>query len=163
MNKRIKEIRKYFHLTQQEFADRIKVKRNTVATYEMGRTKPSDSGVSIICREFNINEEWLRTGKGEMFAPRPLDELQALVDRYNLSAAAAEFVKTFIELPEDARQAVLDFVKTTASNISRYAPEPSDDDQEAIYKKEHLENAIKPDYSVSNSTAATGDEKKVAK
>ena len=157
MNNRIKQVRNYFHLTQQEFADRIKVKRNTAATYEMGRTKPSDSGVSIICREFNVNEEWLRTGEGEMFMPAPMDELQALVDRYNLSDAAAEFVKTFVELPKDVRQAVLDFVKVSASNMASLS------DPEAIYKKEHSVSATRPVSYVLNSTAAIGDsEKKVA-
>lgn len=60
-------LRKYLDLTQQEFADRIKVKRNTVATYEMGRSEPSDAAISLICKEFNVNEEWLHTGNGEMF------------------------------------------------------------------------------------------------
>lgn len=67
MNERIKEIRIKFGLTQQEFADKIKVKRNTVATYEMGRSVPSDSAIALICKEFNINEEWLRNGIGEPY------------------------------------------------------------------------------------------------
>lgn len=67
MNERLKKLRKTLDLTQQEFADKISVKRNTVATYEMGRSEPSDAAVSLICREFNVNEEWLRTGNGEMF------------------------------------------------------------------------------------------------
>lgn len=67
MNERVKALRKALDLTQQEFADRIRVKRNTVATYEMGRSGISDAAVSLICKEFNVNEEWLRTGEGEMF------------------------------------------------------------------------------------------------
>ncbi len=67
MNERIKLLRKTLNLTQQEFADKIMVKRNTVATYEMGRSEPSDSAFSLICKEFNVNPEWLRTGEGEMF------------------------------------------------------------------------------------------------
>lgn len=74
MNERIKEIRNALNLTQQEFADKIKVKRNTVATYEMGRSIPSDSAIALICREFNVNEEWLRTGQGEMFIQKTKDE-----------------------------------------------------------------------------------------
>ena len=70
MNERIKELRKTLGFTQQEFADKIGVKRNTVATYEMGRSVPSDSAISLICREFNVNEDWLRNGNGEMFRPR---------------------------------------------------------------------------------------------
>ena len=74
MNERIKELRNQLDLTQQEFADRIKVKRNTVATYEMGRSVPSDSAIALICNTFSVNEEWLRTGSGEMFIKKSKDE-----------------------------------------------------------------------------------------
>ena len=74
VNERIKKLRKSLGLTQQEFSDRIKVKRNTVATYEMGRSMPSDAAISLICREFNVNETWLRTGDGEMFKPVNRDQ-----------------------------------------------------------------------------------------
>lgn len=67
MKERIKKIRKELDLTQQAFADKIGMKQNTIAQYEMGRTKPSDAIIFSICREFGVNEEWLRTGEGEMF------------------------------------------------------------------------------------------------
>lgn len=63
---RIKKIRKGMGLTQKEFAERLGIKQNTVAAYEMGRIGISDAIIISICREFNINEQWLRTGKGEM-------------------------------------------------------------------------------------------------
>lgn len=66
---RIKEVRKSKALTQQKFADALGLKQNTVATYEMGKTVPSDRTITDICREFNINEHWLRTGEGEMMMP----------------------------------------------------------------------------------------------
>ena len=69
LNENIKELRKALGLTQQEFAEKIRVKRNTVATYEMGRSVPSDAAISLICREFNVSESWLREGNGEMFNP----------------------------------------------------------------------------------------------
>lgn len=74
MNERIKSIRNALNLTQQEFADKIKIKRNTVATYEMGRSVPSDSAIALICKEFNVNETWLRTGEGDMFIQLTRDE-----------------------------------------------------------------------------------------
>lgn len=74
MKDRIKKIRKEFDLTQQKFADRIGVKQNTVAQYEMGRNVPIDSVITLICREFNVNENWLRTGEGDMFVERTRDE-----------------------------------------------------------------------------------------
>ena len=67
MNERIKKLRKALDLTQQAFADRIGLKRNTVAQYEIGRNEPIEAVILSICREFDVNEEWLRTGKGEMF------------------------------------------------------------------------------------------------
>ncbi len=69
MNERIKKLRRTLDLTQQEFADKIGIKRNSLANYETGRNTPIDAIVVSICREFNVNEEWLRNGTGEMFLP----------------------------------------------------------------------------------------------
>lgn len=67
MNERIKELRRALNLTQQEFADKLNIKRGAIANYEVGRNEPIDAVISLICREFNVNEEWLRNGTGEMF------------------------------------------------------------------------------------------------
>lgn len=67
MNERIKMIREHYKLTQDEFGKRIGSARNTIANYESGNRSPSNSVVLSICREFNVNEEWLRDGTGEMF------------------------------------------------------------------------------------------------
>lgn len=67
MNERIKELRNVLSLTQQEFADRLSLKRNTIATYEMGKAIPSDRTINDICEKYNVNEDWLRNGTGEMF------------------------------------------------------------------------------------------------
>ena len=67
MNERLKKLRKALDLTQQEFADRIGVTRNSFANYETGRNTPIDAIIISICKEFNVNENWLRTGEGDMF------------------------------------------------------------------------------------------------
>lgn len=74
MNERIKELRKELGLTQQKFANSIGVKQNTVAQYEIGRNPPTDTVVALICREFDVNEEWLRTGVGPMLREKTRDE-----------------------------------------------------------------------------------------
>lgn len=74
MDERIKAIRKALGLTQQEFADRIGIQRSTIAQYETGRNNPIDAVVSLICREYNVDEIWLRTGAGEMFRPRTRED-----------------------------------------------------------------------------------------
>ena len=67
MNERLRLLRKSLDITQQEFADRIGIKRNSYANYETGRNTPIDAIILSICREFGVNETWLRTGEGEMF------------------------------------------------------------------------------------------------
>ena len=64
MNERIKLLRKHLGLTQQEFADKLKIARGNIGAYEVGKNAPSDAVISLICEKFNINEEWLRTGNG---------------------------------------------------------------------------------------------------
>ena len=78
---RLKSIRTTLKITQQEFADRIGVSRGALANYEVNRNEPIDAVITLICREFNVNEEWLRTGEGEMFAPMNRDkEIEAFMD-----------------------------------------------------------------------------------
>lgn len=64
LNERIRQLRKELKLTQTEFGKRLGIKQTTVAGYETGGRVPIDAVISLICREFNVNEEWLRTGKG---------------------------------------------------------------------------------------------------
>ena len=64
MNERIKALRKRLGLTQQAFADRLKIARGNIGAYEVGKNAPSDAVISLICKEFNVNEIWLRTGEG---------------------------------------------------------------------------------------------------
>lgn len=71
---RIRKLRRTLDLTQQEFADKIGIKRGGVANYEIDRNTPIDSVISLICREFNVREEWLRDGTGEMFIELSRDE-----------------------------------------------------------------------------------------
>lgn len=74
LKERLKKLRKSLDMTQQAFADKIGMKQNTIAQYEMGRTVPSDAIIFSICREFNVNEQWLRDGTGDMFVEIPRDE-----------------------------------------------------------------------------------------
>lgn len=78
MKERIKQLRSSLGLTQQKFADRLGLKRQTVAAYEIGNIEPSESTSLLICKEFGINKDWLITGKGEMY-DIPEDEVAAVV------------------------------------------------------------------------------------
>ena len=67
MNERIALVRKSLGLTQEKFAEQVGLSRNFMWMIESGTRVPSDRTISDICREFNVNETWLRTGEGEMF------------------------------------------------------------------------------------------------
>lgn len=69
VNERIRELRKILDLNQTEFGTRIGIKQGSIAAYESGARTPMDTVILSICREFNVNETWLRTGEGEMFKP----------------------------------------------------------------------------------------------
>lgn len=117
MKDRIRKIRRELDLTQQEFADRLGIKRGTIANYELGRNEPVDSVVSLICREFGVNEEWLRNGTGDMFSQNSEDELRALTEKYNLSAADRILIEKYIGLKADTRNAILDFMADVVASI----------------------------------------------
>lgn len=77
---RFKELRKKLNVTQQEFADKLKISRNFVAQIEIGNKVPSDRTIDDVCKEFNVREEWLKNGEGEMFYPvKRNDEISKLL------------------------------------------------------------------------------------
>ena len=74
MNERIKLVRKDAGLTQDKFADQLKISKNYVCLLETGRKEPGDRLISDIGRAFGFSEEWLRSGTGEMHAPKNEDD-----------------------------------------------------------------------------------------
>ena len=103
MNERIKKLRKALDLTQQEFADRIGVKRNTIATYEIGRNTPLDAVITSICKTYNVSETWLRTGEGEMFVQQSADDELAQVFAA-IAASDDELIKRIIRREKTDRR-----------------------------------------------------------
>lgn len=111
MNDRIKELRRYLRLTQEEFAARLGIKRNTIATYETGKSNPSDAAVILICKEFNVNEEWLRDGVGEMFKAAPSTILDQMAEHYSFTHRDYVAVEKFANLNRQRRDVILDFMR----------------------------------------------------
>lgn len=130
MNERIKKLRKVLDLTQQEFGDRIGIKRNSVALIESGRNT-SEQTIFAICREFNVREEWLREGTGEMFKAAPNTVLDALAEEYGYSKRDYVVVEKFSNLSRCERDVILDFLVEVAASCAGVDPEaPALSDQE---------------------------------
>ena len=126
MNERIKKLRKDLKLTQQEFADALNIKRGAVANYEIGRNAPIDAVVSLICKTFNVNEEWLRSGAGDMFLELPEEDEEAayvselLEDRDNdLYKLIKEIMHTYHDLTPKSKEVIRDFSAALRENIKK--------------------------------------------
>lgn len=75
IGERLKFLRKEeLNKTQQEFADRLNLSRSNLGNIETGRVEITERTIADICREFDVNELWLRTGEGEMFKKRTRDQ-----------------------------------------------------------------------------------------
>lgn len=107
LNDRIRELRKALDLTQQEFADRLGVKRNTIATYEIGRSTPIDAVVSLICRVFDVNEEWLRTGNGEMFKGTEEAAITRLCEELHATPLEMGIIRAYFKIDPDIRDSFI--------------------------------------------------------
>lgn len=94
---RIRILRKKLDLTQQMFADRIGMKRNSIAQIEMGRNTSEQTIVSI-CREFNVSEDWLRDGIGDMFLPTDRNADIAKLTKQLLNEESDSFKNRFVSM-----------------------------------------------------------------
>lgn len=117
MNERIKELRKSLGLTQLEFGEQVGVKANTIGNYEIGLRTPSDAVIRAICREFNVNENWLRTGDGEMFNPQD-EKLAAFIG--SLVADDSEpFKRRMVELLADLTPEEWNLLERMAERLTK--------------------------------------------
>lgn len=69
MGERIRQLRKHLKLTQAQFAERLNLSASAILSYEKGVRKITPRTIADICREYNVNEEWLENGVGPMFRP----------------------------------------------------------------------------------------------
>lgn len=145
MKERLKALRKELHLTQQEFADRVGISRGNIGAYEVGKNAPSDAVISLICREFHVNEEWLRTGNGEMFVKEtPDEEFMRIAKAVASGDTEADRVirKTlmyFYEMDDLGRKTLMNFAKYLSGN-----DESSENSEQFPKTPEELEEKYPP-------------------
>ena len=119
---RIKNLRKALDLTQQEFADDLKVSRSNIATYEVGKNNPADAVIALICNKFNVSETWLRTGTEPMFVPKENDPLDELVKQRKLSVSDRLLIEKFMGLKPAERKVAMDYVLSVAAEYQKQRP-----------------------------------------
>lgn len=97
MNDRIEELIRALNIKKVDFAKRLNISQSFVSDMCSGKSRPSDRTITDICREFDVNEAWLRTGEGEMFVPKTrTDEITAFVG--DILKGESDFQQKFISV-----------------------------------------------------------------
>lgn len=116
INERVKELRKALNLSGEKFGAKLGVKRSAISDIETGRNNLSEQMILSICLAYNVNEDWLRTGEGDMFNQPKDDFLTTLQKQYSLSDFQLNIVETYLELSEDDKLSVDKFIASCAKN-----------------------------------------------
>ncbi|GHV75331.1 hypothetical protein AGMMS49942_01520 [Spirochaetia bacterium] len=99
MKERIIALRKVLKMTQGEFAERLGLRGTSLSMVEQGRNALTEQNIKLICMIFNVNEQWLRAGEGDMFNPAN-------------TPYETEFFETYKGLLPETQRALLQFAKT---------------------------------------------------
>lgn len=107
MNERFASIRKTLNLTTRKFGEKINITGGAVTNIEKGKRNITNRIINDICREFNVNEEWLRFGTGEIFKEEAFS-----LDKYAKEKGATSFdielIKIYLDMPDDLRNRLKD-------------------------------------------------------
>lgn len=120
-NERIKDLRTSLNLSQTSFGQRIGVSRDVINNYEQLRVNVPPPTERAICAEFNVNPEWLQTGKGEMFVKPANTFIDELADKYNVDDFMKRALVAYMSLSDSEKAAVKRF-------IDKLTPPPEDDE-----------------------------------
>lgn len=111
MKERIREVREHFGLSMEKFGARIGIGKTSISLLESGKNNPSVQTVALICREFGVNEHWLRTGDGEMFEQTRETVLDRLAAEYSLDKEQVSVIENFLDLSPQERTAFLAYMR----------------------------------------------------
>ena len=114
MKERVKELRKHLGLSGAKFGEKLGIKRNTVSQIENGVNGLSEQNIKSICREFNVNENWLRNGEGEMFNSVESLSLDDLVS--GAVPLEIDILKAYFTLDKDTREKALNHFLDSLKN-----------------------------------------------
>lgn len=117
MKDRIKAVRKALGLNQATFGKRVGVKGNTIGNYEIGLRNPSDAVIFSICREFNVNEEWLRKGTGKMFIEISEDEFSKAAAALSNDVFVRSLIIDYWKLDDDSKKLFRNFIHKLSENM----------------------------------------------
>ena len=107
INHRIKQLRKHCKLNQDDFGKRIGLKHGAISKMEKPGNTVIDQNIRLVCDTFNVSEDWLRTGEGDMFESNDDVLLKQLAAEYKLEGGTLELIRNFLMLTAEQRAAIL--------------------------------------------------------
>lgn len=119
MHERISRIRHEEKLSQEEFGARLDITQTYVWMIESGKRVPSERLFKSICREFGVNEHWLRTGEGEMRRPSVSDTVEEIAQSNDLGEEDRETLSEFIKLPLESQKVLIDYLRNTLERMDK--------------------------------------------
>lgn len=103
INERLKLLRKKLNLNQTAFGEKVEIAQGHMTNIETGRRELTEKNIKLICMVFNVNEQWLRTGEGEMFVENDNTILSEISKQYGLTNADEVFFRTFLKCSPEQR------------------------------------------------------------
>ena len=110
MNERVKELRKTLGLSGAKFGEPLGVQRMAISQIEAGKNNLTESMLRLICSTYNVNEDWLRTGEGNMFIESNQVDLNDLTK--DADQLEIDILKAYFSLPKELRQKAIKHFKT---------------------------------------------------
>lgn len=167
-NERLGILRKKLDLTLEKFGEKIGVTGSAVGNIEKGRRALTEQVVKSVVREFNVNEDWLRTGVGEMFIESKESHLSELAKQYALDDMEVKIVEAFLELSPDKRAAIKEYVSVLAKSFvekseEEIIQEKIDKEVEAYRRELEIEARVKEKSYLSDDTFEENENKKEAR
>lgn len=108
LGERIKELRIVLGLSQSEFGERIGIVKTAVSKIENGENYPRKQTIMSICREFDVNESWLKEGMGNIFLNTSEDLFDQLANKYNLDEFDIKVIKRYVNFSKEQRYLIKD-------------------------------------------------------
>lgn len=127
INERIKTVRKNFNLTQIEFGSKTGISQGHLTSIESGKRAATEKTIKVICATFNVNENWLRHGIGEMFPKDESTTISQLVAEFNLDEFEFAMIYNYVHLDTSKRKVIKDYVKGIATVMSDEKKSPVGD------------------------------------
>lgn len=139
MYERLKQIRESMGMNQSEFAKKLGMGQSTLAMMEVGKRDILDRHIKTICSIFNVSEEWLRNGTGEMFKKDEESALSALAAEYDLDELDKRIIEGYLSLSPTERQAIKKYIESVAAAYTGAAAKENEIDKEVEEYRRELE------------------------